>query len=92
MLADRHAAALFASRGFHRIGDAVETLADIDIAEGSPFERTRRLSNVAGSAAGKRQRMLEQSHQLRRGEAAFRHADHQVEEGARQRARDRHAC
>src|SRR5262249_23489686 len=92
MLADEHAAALFATRGFDRIGDAVETLADIDIAEGRPFERASRLSDVAGSSAGERQRMLEERHQLWRGEAAFRCADHEIEKAAGQRARYRHAC
>ena len=35
--------------------------------------------------------MLEQGHQLRRGEIAFDRAEHEVEEGAGQRARHRHA-
>src|SRR4029077_18593663 len=88
MLADCHATALvFVARGLDGFGDAVETLADIDVAEGSPFQRARSLSDDAGSAVGKRQRMLEERHELRRSEAAFRGADDKVEEGAGQSAR-----
>jgi hypothetical protein len=84
-------APLLAFGGVKRRPGAVQPLSDIDVAEGSAFERPRRRSRRGRGAPEQGQGVLEQSHEFGRREICLGRADHEIEKGAWHRERDRHA-